>query len=377
MRQMRLLPVLTAVAASLAAWGTVGAYTTSGYKWATNQVQYFVNPANKYVSPADAVAALQRAADAWSQSNANVQLVYAGYTSGTSLTANRKNEIFFRDDVSSSIAEAYWWWDGTGSLIDADIVFHQNYKFFVNGGACSGGFYIENTGTHEFGHVLGLRHSSISVATMWPNSGTCETIRQTLDVDDMAGVEFLYPPAGSAEPPAAPSSLRATTNTANPTSSILLSWRDNAGNESGFRVERSANGGTFAQIAQLGVNSQAYTDGGLTSGTTYSYRVAAFNADGSAYSGVASAQTQSASSPSGVSLTVRAYKVKGIQKADLTWSGLSATNTDVYRSGVRVAMTTNDGSYTDSTNKKGSASYSYRICGTGTTSCSNTVTVVF
>jgi hypothetical protein len=42
------------------------------------------------------------------------------------------------------------------------------------------------------------------------------------------------------------------------------------------------------------------------------------------------------------------YKVQGRHTVDLSWSGASTTNVDVYRNGVVIATTGNDGFYTDS-----------------------------
>lgn len=81
--------------------------------------------------------------------------------------------------------------------------------------------------------------------------------------------------------------------------------------------------------------------------------------------------------PTGFALSVRPYKVKGIQTADLTWTGTTGTNVDVLRDGVKVATTANDGAYTDSTGQKGSGSHAYTVCNAGTSSCSNTVTVTY
>ncbi|MDH4334612.1 MAG: PKD domain-containing protein [Chloroflexota bacterium] len=83
------------------------------------------------------------------------------------------------------------------------------------------------------------------------------------------------------------------------------------------------------------------------------------------------------SAPSPISLTVSGYKVKGVQKADLTWSGASGANVDVYRNGVKTT-TANAGSFTDNINQRGSGSYTYRVCQEGsTTVCSNEVTITF
>src|SRR5262245_57645334 len=73
-------------------------YTTVGHKWNRTQVLYYINPQSVWLSASNAVAALQSSADAWSnQSQANIQLLYAGSTSGSSLGLNSKNEVFFRN----------------------------------------------------------------------------------------------------------------------------------------------------------------------------------------------------------------------------------------------------------------------------------------
>ena len=90
--------------------------------------------------------------------------------------------------------------------------------------------------------------------------------------------------------PAAPSGL---TTTAITPSSIYLSWTDNSNNEDGFKIERKTGaGGTYAQVAVVGVNTVSYSDNGLASPVLYYYRIKAFNTIGdSAYSNESSATT--------------------------------------------------------------------------------------
>ncbi len=91
--------------------------------------------------------------------------------------------------------------------------------------------------------------------------------------------------------PAAPSGLKAT---AASRSQINLSWTDNSSNETGFKIERckGASCTSFAQIATVAANVTTFSNTGLTSNTTYRYRVRAYNAAGnSAYSSIASAKT--------------------------------------------------------------------------------------
>ena len=98
--------------------------------------------------------------------------------------------------------------------------------------------------------------------------------------------------AGSA--PSAPSGLTAS---AVSSSQISLSWNDNSSDESGFKIERS-NGGSFAQIDEVGAGVTGYSDLGLSSNTAYTYRVSAYNGFGtSAVSNESSATTSAPSGP--------------------------------------------------------------------------------
>lgn len=91
--------------------------------------------------------------------------------------------------------------------------------------------------------------------------------------------------------PAAPTNLTATAVSYN---QINLAWKDNATNETGFYVERckGATCTNFTRIATVGANVTTYASTGLSSNTTYRFRVRAYNATGaSSYSNIASAKT--------------------------------------------------------------------------------------
>ena len=69
---------------------------------------------------------------------------------------------------------------------------------------------------------------------------------------------------------------------------ISLRWTDVSGNEAGFKIERSTNNATWAQVATVGANVTTYRDAGLKQNTRYYYRVLAYNSAGnSAYSNTA------------------------------------------------------------------------------------------
>jgi subtilisin family serine protease len=79
----------------------------------------------------------------------------------------------------------------------------------------------------------------------------------------------------------------------------------------------------------------------------------------------------------GIALSADGLKQRGLQKADLTWFGASSTNVDIYRDGVIITTTANDGSHRDDINNHGNGSYTYKVCEAGTSTCSSEVTVSF
>ena len=92
--------------------------------------------------------------------------------------------------------------------------------------------------------------------------------------------------------PIAPSNLTAIAVSA---SQINLSWTDNSTNETGFRVERKTSATSYSQLTTLAARVNSYSDTGLTSNTTYTYRVCSFNSAGNsnAFTNEASATTKS------------------------------------------------------------------------------------
>ncbi len=79
-----------------------------------------------------------------------------------------------------------------------------------------------------------------------------------------------------------------------------------------------------------------------------------------------------------IGLTACAYKVKRLQKVDLSWNGPSGASFEVYRDGGKVATVTAI-AYTDTLGEAASGSHSYRVCQAAvpTSTCSNNVAVTF
>src|SRR5262245_50546016 len=96
---------------------------------------------------------------------------------------------------------------------------------------------------------------------------------------------------GTTSTPSAPSSLVARTASS---SQINLTWKDNSGIETGFKVERAtSSSGPWTQIGTTSANDVTFSATGLSSGTAYYFRVRAHNSGGdSGYSNISSATTK-------------------------------------------------------------------------------------
>ena len=173
----------------------------------------------------------------------------------------------------------------------------------------------------------------------------------------------------------APTNLAAT-----PLSSrdIELEWDDGAGETQYIVEELIDTTWSGTALPSLAANTISTIVGSLAPDSSYTYRVCGI--DGTSVpecSNSATATTLPDTPLGGVTLSATGRKVKGVQHADLSWSGTAGASVDVYRDGNLVATTANDGGYDDNIGKKGGGSYVYKVCDAGTSNCSDTVTVIF
>jgi hypothetical protein len=83
--------------------------------------------------------------------------------------------------------------NGTWRIYDADIVTNVSRNYASAGEACSGTeFRIEGIMVHEVGHLLGLGHTNVSGATMFPSVSACNNAPASTEADDEAGIRDLY-----------------------------------------------------------------------------------------------------------------------------------------------------------------------------------------
>ena len=84
---------------------------------------------------------------------------------------------------------------------DADVETRRNkvdpyggpyYSLYESGCTSGKEWDIEGIMVHEVGHVLGIGHSSVSGATMYPSVSSCQPGPATLASDDMSALDALY-----------------------------------------------------------------------------------------------------------------------------------------------------------------------------------------
>lgn len=83
---------------------------------------------------------------------------------------------------------------GDDRIYDADIYTNTAYSFTSSRetDGCSNEFDIDGIMAHEVGHAIGIGHSNVSGATMYPSVSACNYGNRTLASDDFAARDDLY-----------------------------------------------------------------------------------------------------------------------------------------------------------------------------------------
>ncbi|WP_158289582.1 fibronectin type III domain-containing protein [Paenibacillus flagellatus] len=138
---------------------------------------------------------------------------------------------------------------------------------------------------------------------------------------------------------------------------VQLSWNGSAGATSYSIKRATVSGGPYTSLA-TGIATNAYTDTSVTAGSTYSYVVAAVNANGSSPDSAAASVTVPQPAPSGVTAT------GGNGSVTVSWTASSgATGYNVKRSAVNggpyttIAPSVTTATYTDLSVTNGTTYY--------------------
>jgi serine protease AprX len=134
------------------------------------------------------------------------------------------------------------------------------------------------------------------------------------------------PPPPPPTPPAAPTGLSVTATT---TSTIGLAWSDVSNDEDGFTLQRCDGGScpAFITIATLPAGTTSYLDSGLAAGTSYSYRVRAFNSGGESAWSEATGRTETPPLTAPVAPSGLVANAVSANRVNLTWVDRSDNET--------------------------------------------------
>ncbi len=218
MRRQTILPallILTAGAAEAYVQATTEGFQTGNgrHRTDTANIQFFVNDqtaaglTNRDGAPiisagSDPMAALQAAASRWDNAPDSGLTFAPLTTTGLGIDGqDGMHVIHFADTdmaravVGGALAIARSFFFGSGEVVDSDIIFNPDGITFSTTLADET-FDIGSVATHEIGHTLGLAHSGVAGATMFPRTPDGSDTNAALKEDELAFVRGIYPADG-------------------------------------------------------------------------------------------------------------------------------------------------------------------------------------
>jgi peptidoglycan hydrolase-like protein with peptidoglycan-binding domain len=164
-------------------------FTLQGSKWTKNNLKYAFQNFTPDLTQAQVRSGIQQAFALWA---AVTPLTFAEVAVGASpdilirFVAGNHGDGNNFDGGGGVLAHAYYPPPGGGALA-GDCHFDEAEAWSMN--LPVSGIDLVTVAAHEFGHSLGLAHSSVSGALMYPYYGGAH---RTLEADDIAGIQALY-----------------------------------------------------------------------------------------------------------------------------------------------------------------------------------------
>jgi predicted Zn-dependent protease len=161
--------------------------------WASTPVPVRVyTTGNSTITDGDGgVTAVANAIRAWA-------VVGSGTTSSAAVRGTAPATIMLNNNgkicTGSCLAATLTGYYTGNTIYDADVYTNTRYSYYSSRetDGCSGEYDIDGIMVHEVGHVIGLGHSTVTGATMYPSVSSCNAGNRTLEADDLAGMNVLY-----------------------------------------------------------------------------------------------------------------------------------------------------------------------------------------
>jgi hypothetical protein len=243
------------------------------------------------------------------------QHVAAVFTPGSGIT-------FYKNGVPQALNAAYIDYDTSDNPVN--IGRRSNGSYYFAGRIDEVAVYGRPLTAEEIGnhHQWGIERFGLV------DTGLAPTTTYTYRIKAVKSADCAWEsPAAVAtvttQAPPAPTGLAATVPS---TTEVDLTWTDNSGSETGYRLERCPGSGAacdedieFALLVDLPADTTGYLDDTVCNGQTYTYRVRAEKSDGplwqTSWDGPVSGTTPAFTDPGALTAT----RISEVQ-IDLTWT---------------------------------------------------------
>lgn len=165
-------------------------------RWATTPVTVRVyNVGNSTITDGDGgVTAVVGAIRVWGiiSSSSTSSAAVRGSAPAT-IMLNTSGGVCSGNCLAATLTGYYTSQTGDDRIYDADVYTNTSIAFYSSReSGCSSEYDIDGVMAHEVGHVIGIAHSDVAGATMYPSVSACNTANRTLAADDIAARDDLY-----------------------------------------------------------------------------------------------------------------------------------------------------------------------------------------
>jgi hypothetical protein len=165
-------------------------------RWATTPITVRVyTTGNSTITDGDGgVTATVNAIRAWGIiSSSTTSSAAVRGTAPATIMLNTNGGVCTGTCLAATLTGYYVSQTGDDRIYDADVYTNTSQPLYSSReSGCSGEYDIDGIMTHEVGHVIGLGHSNVSGATMYPTVSACNTAPRSLAADDIAARDDLY-----------------------------------------------------------------------------------------------------------------------------------------------------------------------------------------
>jgi len=165
-------------------------------RWATTPVSvrtYYIG--NNTITDSDkGVTAVVGAIRVWGMisSSSTTSSAVRGSAPAT-IMLNTNGGLCTGNCLAATLTGYYVSQSGDDRIYDADVYTNTSIQFYSSReSGCSSEYDIDGIMAHEVGHVIGIGHSNVSGATMYPSVSACNAANRSLATDDVNAKNDLY-----------------------------------------------------------------------------------------------------------------------------------------------------------------------------------------